>query len=210
MRNSRYHVNSLTGRMLHATDGHDGRRAAVASYLIQFLLESEPLLANKMKWPEQPNSSRDRSRCLIQPDAPLNTSIAPLSLSLFETHGFVPKLAWHRARLVPRRPHRLLLHPGLETQPRPSALSPRPKGVPHNRQSVRHPKCLHLQALPRNESRFGRVPPSTLPLRDADQPPPADSDIIHLQVFGFHLIVCNSKGVADDLLDKRSSIYSDR
>jgi len=37
-----------------------------------------------------------------------------------------------------------------------------------------------------------------------------DSDIIHLQVFGFHLIVCNSKGVADDLLDKRSSIYSDR
>jgi hypothetical protein len=39
---------------------------------------------------------------------------------------------------------------------------------------------------------------------------PVDSDIIHLQVFGFHLIVCNSKGVADDLLDKRSSIYSDR
>ncbi|KAI9453322.1 CyP450 monooxygenase [Lactarius psammicola] len=37
-----------------------------------------------------------------------------------------------------------------------------------------------------------------------------NSDIIHLQVFGFHLISCNSKGVADDLLDKRSSIYSDR
>ncbi|KAN0133387.1 Cytochrome P450 [Lactarius tabidus] len=37
-----------------------------------------------------------------------------------------------------------------------------------------------------------------------------NSDIIHLQVFGFHLVVCNSKGVADDLLDKRSSIYSDR
>ena len=36
------------------------------------------------------------------------------------------------------------------------------------------------------------------------------SDLIHLQVFGFHLIVCNTKGVADDLLDKRSSIYSDR
>ena len=44
----------------------------------------------------------------------------------------------------------------------------------------------------------------------SDQPLHADSDIIHLQVFGFHLIVCNSKGVADDLLDKRSSIYSDR
>ncbi|KAH8977577.1 CyP450 monooxygenase [Lactarius hatsudake] len=37
-----------------------------------------------------------------------------------------------------------------------------------------------------------------------------NSDIVHLQVFGFHLIACNSKGVADDLLDKRSSIYSDR
>lgn len=44
----------------------------------------------------------------------------------------------------------------------------------------------------------------------SDELPHADSDIIHLQVFGFHLIVCNSKGVADDLLDKRSSIYSDR
>jgi hypothetical protein len=47
-------------------------------------------------------------------------------------------------------------------------------------------------------------------LLDADEPLLVDSDIIHLQVFGFHLIVCNSKGVADDLLDKRSSIYSDR
>ncbi|KAF8259817.1 cytochrome P450 [Lactarius quietus] len=44
----------------------------------------------------------------------------------------------------------------------------------------------------------------------SDESPRADSDIIHLQVFTFHLIVCNSKGVADDLLDKRSSIYSDR
>ncbi|KZV77325.1 cytochrome P450 [Peniophora sp. CONT] len=36
------------------------------------------------------------------------------------------------------------------------------------------------------------------------------SDIIHLQVFGFHLIVCNSKEVADDLFEKKSAIYSDR
>jgi hypothetical protein len=47
-------------------------------------------------------------------------------------------------------------------------------------------------------------------LLDADELLSVDSDIIHLQVFGFHLIVCNSKGVADDLLDKRSAIYSDR
>lgn len=37
-----------------------------------------------------------------------------------------------------------------------------------------------------------------------------NSDIVHLQVFGFHLIACDSKGVVDDLLDQRSSIYSDR
>ena len=44
----------------------------------------------------------------------------------------------------------------------------------------------------------------------SDELPHPDSDIIHLQVFTFHLIVCNSKGIVDDLLDKRSSIYSDR
>ena len=36
------------------------------------------------------------------------------------------------------------------------------------------------------------------------------SDIIHLQVFGFHLIALNTKEVADDLFEKKSSIYSDR
>ena len=47
-------------------------------------------------------------------------------------------------------------------------------------------------------------------LRRSDESLRVDSDIIHLQVFSFHLIVCNTRGVADDLLDKRSSIYSDR
>ena len=47
-------------------------------------------------------------------------------------------------------------------------------------------------------------------LRRSDKSLRVDSDIIHLQVFSFHLIVCNTRGVADDLLDKRSSIYSDR
>ncbi|KAF8262178.1 hypothetical protein EI94DRAFT_1603497, partial [Lactarius quietus] len=37
-----------------------------------------------------------------------------------------------------------------------------------------------------------------------------NTDIIHLQVFGFHLLICNSQGVADDLLDKWLSIYSNR
>ena len=47
-------------------------------------------------------------------------------------------------------------------------------------------------------------------LRRSNESLRVDSDIIHLQVFSFHLIVCNTRVVADDLLDKRSSIYSDR
>ncbi|THH14926.1 hypothetical protein EW146_g5474 [Bondarzewia mesenterica] len=36
------------------------------------------------------------------------------------------------------------------------------------------------------------------------------SDIIHLEVLGTHLIILNSEKAANDLLNKRSSIYSDR
>ncbi|GJE97960.1 cytochrome P450 [Phanerochaete sordida] len=37
-----------------------------------------------------------------------------------------------------------------------------------------------------------------------------NSDIVHLEVFGSHIIVLNSAKAAEDLLDKRSNIYSDR
>ena len=36
------------------------------------------------------------------------------------------------------------------------------------------------------------------------------SDIVHAEFFGIHLVVLNSEKAANDLLDKRSSIYSDR
>lgn len=36
------------------------------------------------------------------------------------------------------------------------------------------------------------------------------SDILHLEFFGTHLVVLNSEKAANDLLEKRSSIYSDR
>ncbi|THH16045.1 hypothetical protein EW146_g4546 [Bondarzewia mesenterica] len=36
------------------------------------------------------------------------------------------------------------------------------------------------------------------------------SDIIHLEVLGTHLIILNSQTAANDLLNKRSSLYSDR
>ncbi|KAH9041581.1 cytochrome P450 [Lactarius pseudohatsudake] len=36
------------------------------------------------------------------------------------------------------------------------------------------------------------------------------SDIVHLELLGTHLVVLNSEKVANDLLEKRSSIYSDR
>ncbi|KAI9442828.1 cytochrome P450 [Lactarius psammicola] len=36
------------------------------------------------------------------------------------------------------------------------------------------------------------------------------SDILHLELFGTHLVVLNSEKAVNDLLEKRSSIYSDR
>jgi hypothetical protein len=36
------------------------------------------------------------------------------------------------------------------------------------------------------------------------------SEIVHAELFGIHVVVLNSEKVANDLLDKRSSIYSDR
>ena len=36
------------------------------------------------------------------------------------------------------------------------------------------------------------------------------SDILHLKLFGTHLVVLNSEKTSNDLLNKRSSIYSDR
>lgn len=35
-------------------------------------------------------------------------------------------------------------------------------------------------------------------------------DIVHARVFGQHIVVLNSVAAANDLLDKRSHIYSDR
>lgn len=37
-----------------------------------------------------------------------------------------------------------------------------------------------------------------------------ESDIIHCEVLGTHIIVLNSTKAAKDLLEKRSNIYSDR
>ena len=40
--------------------------------------------------------------------------------------------------------------------------------------------------------------------------PPRVGDMTHFNVFGQHIVVLNSHKVAQDLLDKRSGIYSDR
>ena len=40
--------------------------------------------------------------------------------------------------------------------------------------------------------------------------PLSGSDIIHVDVMGSHIIILNSIKVANELLEKRSSIYSDR
>ena len=40
--------------------------------------------------------------------------------------------------------------------------------------------------------------------------PLSGSDIIHVDVMGSHIVILNSMKVANELLEKRSSIYSDR
>ena len=39
---------------------------------------------------------------------------------------------------------------------------------------------------------------------------PSGSDVVHVDVLGSHIVILNSIKAANDLLDKRSSIYSDR
>ena len=38
----------------------------------------------------------------------------------------------------------------------------------------------------------------------------AGENLVHLQVFGYHTIVVNSRKLANELFDTRSRIYSDR
>jgi hypothetical protein len=87
---------------------------------------------------------------------------------------------------------------------------PGPKGYPIIGNLFDIPNAFIYKRFGEMSRELGTFSPSWSLLLDADALLAVDSDIIHLQVFGFHLIVCNSKGVADDLLDKRSSIYSDR
>lgn len=87
---------------------------------------------------------------------------------------------------------------------------PGPKGYPIIGNLFDIPNAFIYKRFGEMSRELGTFSPCWSLLLDADALLAVDSDIIHLQVFGFHLIVCNSKGVADDLLDKRSSIYSDR
>jgi hypothetical protein len=87
---------------------------------------------------------------------------------------------------------------------------PGPKGYPIIGNLFDIPSAFIYKRFRQMSRDLGAFPYCWSLLLDADELLSVDSDIIHLQVFGFHLIVCNSKGVADDLLDKRSAIYSDR
>jgi hypothetical protein len=37
-----------------------------------------------------------------------------------------------------------------------------------------------------------------------------ESDVVHVDMFGTHIVVVNSAKAANNLFDKRSSLYSDR
>ena len=47
-------------------------------------------------------------------------------------------------------------------------------------------------------------------VRQAFNRPLSGSDIVHAEVMGSHIVILNSMKVANELLEKRSSIYSDR
>ena len=47
-------------------------------------------------------------------------------------------------------------------------------------------------------------------VRQAFNRPLSGSDIVHAEVMGSHIVILNSTKVANELLEKRSSIYSDR
>jgi hypothetical protein len=87
---------------------------------------------------------------------------------------------------------------------------PGPKGYPIIGNLFDLPNAFIYKRFREMSRELSNVLCRVIPPLNSDRSPCVDSDIIHLQVFGFHLIVCNSKGIADDLLDKRSSIYSDR
>jgi hypothetical protein len=87
---------------------------------------------------------------------------------------------------------------------------PGPKGYPIIGNLLDIPNAFIYKRFREMSREIGVFPRADHRASTLMRPSNVDSDIIHLQVFGFHLIVCNSKGVADDLLDKRSSIYSDR
>ncbi|KAI0306165.1 cytochrome P450 [Multifurca ochricompacta] len=73
----------------------------------------------------------------------------------------------------------------------PFPFPPGPKGLPFIRNLLDVPSKYHWLAYENWAREIG-------------------SDIIHTELFGTHIIVLNSSKVANDLLEKRSSIYSDR
>jgi hypothetical protein len=48
------------------------------------------------------------------------------------------------------------------------------------------------------------------PVASPTRVPSGSDDVVHVDVLGSHLVILNSIKTANDLLDKRSSIYSDR
>ena len=71
--------------------------------------------------------------------------------------------------------------------------------MPSREEWVTYRKWSEESGMPRILSRFVS-PPESL----------SGSDVIHADVMGSHIIILNSMKAAHELLDKRSSFYSDR
>ena len=136
----------------------------------------------------------DMSPCSTFPSTTMGALLSSLGKGLLLTVALL--IAYSYIQDWRRNPARLPYPPG-------------PKGYPIIGNLFDIPNAFIYKRFGEMSREIGTSAPSHCSSK-ADELSGVGSDLIHLQVFGFHLIVCNSKGVADDLLDKRSSIYSDR
>src|SRR5258708_3179259 len=96
-----------------------------------------------------------------------------------------------------------------------SSVSPRTQAPPDRRQSIQH---AFVSGMGRVPEVVGRVWYDIVMLAPSSLPAPVSqltaslsgSDIIHTDVMGSHVFILNSIKTAHDLLDMRSTIYSDR
>lgn len=90
-------------------------------------------------------------------------------------------------------------------------LPPTPKGLPLLGNLLQMPTRLPWETYMAWSKEVGEYMPLLSALRPAlISPHPSDSDVVHINLAGTHLIVLNSEEAISDLFDKRAAIYTGR